>query len=176
MVCRKNECNRVTHMPNFAVWIRHVHKGTTWCKTWRRPLRKDENRAWLRGEIKSNIAVKLKDDPYRKMKIELDYERRSEAIQNESLTTGAIKIATLDLTGETNDIGTEVLTLCDKKKGFMGLSITDLPGLIRLPTGDQPHDTYARVKCKFCCFFILLVFLICPYNIDWSFFSFFLKN
>ncbi|KAL4580387.1 hypothetical protein LXL04_016578 [Taraxacum kok-saghyz] len=78
------------------------------------------------------LAVKLEEDPYVKMKIELDYEGRSEAIQIESLTTGAIKKAILDIIGETNDIGTGMLTICVKKKGFMGLSIMDLPGLIRL--------------------------------------------
>ncbi|KAL4580380.1 hypothetical protein LXL04_016571 [Taraxacum kok-saghyz] len=80
------------------------------------------------------IVVKLEDDPYGKMKIELDYEGKLEAIQNESLTT------------ETKDIGTKVLTLSAKKKGFMGLLILNLPRFIWHPTGDQPHDSYTRIK------------------------------
>ena len=64
--------------------------------------------------------------------------------------------ATVEVAGNYKGIANVPLTLVVKKKGVPDLTMVDLPGITRVPIGDQPDDIYEQISGTFLHLFYII--------------------
>ncbi|MFS7921246.1 putative dynamin central domain, GTPase effector domain, Dynamin superfamily [Helianthus anomalus] len=76
----------------------------------------------------------------------LEYQKKSIKIDEESQISDAINKATVEIAGNSKGISNVPLTLVVKKEGVPDLTMIDLPGITRVPIGDQPENIYEQIS------------------------------
>ncbi|KAL8264304.1 hypothetical protein R6Q59_022434 [Mikania micrantha] len=76
----------------------------------------------------------------------LEFQKKTVKISEESQISEAISKATVEIAGDSKGISNVPLTLVVKKKGVPDLTMVDLPGITRVPVGDQPKDIYEQIS------------------------------
>ncbi|KAI7727201.1 hypothetical protein M8C21_033500 [Ambrosia artemisiifolia] len=75
-----------------------------------------------------------------------EYQKKSVKIVEESKICEEISRATVEIAGNSKGISNVPLTLVVKKKGVPDLTMVDLPGITRVPVGDQPKDIHEQIS------------------------------
>ncbi|KAF5814968.1 putative dynamin GTPase [Helianthus annuus] len=78
--------------------------------------------------------------------IVLEFQEKSVKIIEENKISEAIGKATVEIAGNSKGISNVPLTLVVRKRGVPDLTMVDLPGITRVPIGDQPKDIYEQIS------------------------------
>ncbi|GJT30445.1 dynamin-related protein 4C-like protein [Tanacetum coccineum] len=74
----------------------------------------------------------------------LEYKDAKVKIDGEHGISEAIDKATIEVAGNCKGVENVPLTLVVKKRNVPDLMMVDLPGITRVPVGDQPKDIYVE--------------------------------
>ncbi|KAK9047831.1 hypothetical protein SSX86_033207 [Deinandra increscens subsp. villosa] len=92
------------------------------------------------------LIMRLQHHPDPAPEFVLEFQKKSVKIGEESQISEAISKATAEIAGNCKGISNVPLTLVVKKKGVPDLTMVDLPGITRVPVGDQPKDIYEQIS------------------------------
>ncbi|PWA91363.1 dynamin central domain-containing protein [Artemisia annua] len=92
------------------------------------------------------LIMRLQHHPDDVPEFVLEYKNETVNIMDESRISEAIEKATVEVAGNYKGIANVPLTLMVKKKGVPDLTMVDLPGITRVPIGDQPGDIYEQIS------------------------------
>ena len=95
------------------------------------------------------LIMRLQHHPDDVPEFVLEYKNETVNIVDESRISEAIEKATVEVAGNYKGIANVPLTLVVKKKGVPDLTMVDLPGITRVPIGDQPDDIYEQISGTF---------------------------
>ncbi|KAL8264306.1 hypothetical protein R6Q59_022436 [Mikania micrantha] len=92
------------------------------------------------------LIMRLQHHPDPVPEFRLEFQKKTVKISEESQISEAIDKATVEIAGNSKGISNVPLTLVVKKKGVPDLTMVDLPGITRVPIGDQPKDIYDQIS------------------------------
>nr|XP_043628834.1 dynamin-related protein 4C-like [Erigeron canadensis] len=92
------------------------------------------------------LIMRLQHHPDPVPEFVLEYQNESVKITEEGKIAEAIDKATLEIAGDRKGISSVAVTLVVKKMGVPDLTMVDLPGITRVPIGDQPQDIYEQIS------------------------------
>ncbi|KAI3755859.1 hypothetical protein L1987_55668 [Smallanthus sonchifolius] len=92
------------------------------------------------------LIMRLQHHPVPVPEFLLEFQQKSVKIIDESQISEAISQATVEIAGNYKGISNVPMTLVVKKKGVPDLTMVDLPGITRVPIGDQPEDIYEQIS------------------------------
>ncbi|KAL8235263.1 hypothetical protein R6Q59_021363 [Mikania micrantha] len=92
------------------------------------------------------LIMRLQHHPDPVPEFVLEFQKKTVTMSEESQISEAISKATVEIAGDSKGISNVPLTLVVKKKGVPDLTMVDLPGITRVPVGDQPKDIYEQIS------------------------------
>ncbi|KAL8230152.1 hypothetical protein R6Q59_000512 [Mikania micrantha] len=92
------------------------------------------------------LIMRLQHHPDPVPEFVLEFQEKTVKISEERQISEAISKATVEIAGNSKGISNVPLTLVVKKKGVPDLTMVDLPGITRVPVGDQPKDIYEQIS------------------------------
>ncbi|KAL8264309.1 hypothetical protein R6Q59_022439 [Mikania micrantha] len=92
------------------------------------------------------LIMRLQHHPDPVPEFVLEFQKKTVKISEESQISEAISKATVEIAGNSKGISNVPLTLVVKKIGVPDLTMVDLPGITRVPVGDQPKDIYEQIS------------------------------
>ncbi|KAD4178900.1 hypothetical protein E3N88_27491 [Mikania micrantha] len=92
------------------------------------------------------LIMRLQHHPDPVPEFVLEFQKKTVKITEESQISEAINKATVEIAGNSKGISNVPLTLVVKKNGVPDLTMVDLPGITRVPVGDQPKDIYDQIS------------------------------
>ncbi|GJZ73140.1 dynamin-related protein 4C-like protein [Tanacetum coccineum] len=92
------------------------------------------------------LIMRLQHHPDDVPEYVLEYKDEKVKIDGEHGISEAIDKATIEVAGNCKGVKNVPLTLVVKKRNVPDLTMVDLPGITRVPVGDQPKDIYEQVS------------------------------
>jgi hypothetical protein len=92
------------------------------------------------------LIMRLQHHPDDVAEYVLEYKDKKVKIDDEHGISEAIDKATIEVAGNCKGVKNVPLTLVVKKRNVPDLTMVDLPGITRVPVGDQPKDIYEQVS------------------------------